>query len=89
MISGTMLLTAGANVPLDRLPAAIQHISSFIPLTHGLTAARGLAAGGSLAGATHPLLAEALVGGVYFVVGITMLRVLEYSSRRSAALETF
>jgi hypothetical protein len=25
----------------------------------------------------------------YFAVGIAMLRVLEYSSRRSAALETF
>jgi hypothetical protein len=39
--------------------------------------------------AEHLLLTEALVGAVYFLVGISMLRILEYSGRRSAALETF
>jgi ABC-2 type transport system permease protein len=89
MISGSMLLVAGANVPLDRLPAAIRDLSSVIPLTHGLGAARILAAGGSVADASHLLLTEALVGAGYFAVGVLMLRLLEYSGRRSAALETF
>jgi ABC-2 type transport system permease protein len=89
MISGSMLLIAGANVPLDRLPGAIRNISSLIPLTHGLGAARILAAGGSIADARNLLLTEALVGAIYFAAGVLMLRLLEYSGRRSAALETF
>ncbi|HZD88352.1 MAG TPA: ABC transporter permease [Gaiellaceae bacterium] len=89
MIGGSMLLVSGANVPLDRLPAAIRAIGSVIPLTHGIAAGRILAAGGSVASARHLLLTEAFVGAVYFVVGIALLRVLEYSGRRSAALETF
>ena len=89
MVAGSMLLVSGANVPLNRLPTAIRDISSIIPLTHGIAAGRILAAGGSLASARHLLLTEALVGAVYFVVGIAMLRVLEYSGRRSAALDVF
>jgi ABC-2 type transport system permease protein len=89
VIGGSMLLLSGANVPLDRLPAAVRQVSSILPLTHGIAAGRILAAGGSLAEARPLLLREALVGAVYFVVGVAMLRVLEYSGRRSAALETF
>jgi ABC-2 type transport system permease protein len=89
MVAGSMLLVSGTNVPLNRLPTAIRDIGSVIPLTHGIAAGRILAAGGSLAAAQHLLLTEALVGAVYFILGITMLRVLEYSGRRSAALETF
>ena len=89
MISGSMLLIAGANVPLDRLPAAIRDIGSVIPLTHALGAARILDAGQSVATAGHLLLTEALVGAIYFAVGVLMLRLLEYSARRSAALEAF
>ena len=89
MVGGSMLLVSGANVPLDRLPTWIRDIGSVMPLTHGIAAGRIVGAGGSLASAEPLLLREALVGGVYFLVGITMLRVLEYSGRRSAALETF
>jgi ABC-2 type transport system permease protein len=88
-ISGAMLLTSGANVPLHRLPAALQTISNGIPITHGIAAARAIGAGGSLASAGHLLLVEALVGLCYFAVGLVMLRALEYSGRRSAALEAF
>jgi ABC-2 type transport system permease protein len=89
IVGGSMLLVSGANVPLDRLPAAIRDIGTVLPLTHGIAAGRVLAAGGSLAGAQPLLLREALVGVSYFLVGVSMLRVLEYSGRRSAALETF
>ena len=84
-----MLLTSGANVPLHRLPAALQTISNGIPITHGIAAARAIGAGGSLAHASNLLLIEALVGVCYFAVGLVMLRALEYSARRSAALEAF
>jgi ABC-2 type transport system permease protein len=89
MIGGSMLLVSGANVPLERLPGWLRAISNIIPLTHGIAAGRGLAAGRSFAQVGHELGAEALVGGVYLVLGVAMLRLLEYEGRRSASLEAF
>ncbi|HEX4732609.1 MAG TPA: ABC transporter permease [Solirubrobacterales bacterium] len=89
MVAGSMLLLSGANVPLDRLPEAIQQISNVLPLTHGIAAARVLGGGGDLSDAAPLLWREGVVGTVYLLIGIVMLRVLEYSGRRSAALETF
>jgi len=89
MVGGSMLLVSGANVPLQRLPGWLQAISNVLPLTHGIAAGRKLGAGASFADVSHLLGAEALVGAAYFVVGIAMLRLLEYEGRRSASLEAF
>ena len=89
MVGGSMLLLSGANVPLDRLPEPIQKLSNVLPLTHGIAAARVLGGGGTMPDAAPLLWREALVGTVYLLIGIAMLRLLEYSGRRSAALETF
>jgi ABC-2 type transport system permease protein len=89
MIGGSMLLLSGANVPLHRLPGAVQALSNVLPLTHGIQAGRLLGSGGSFAGAAHLLALEAVVGAVYLCLGVSMLRLLEYEGRRSAALETF
>lgn len=88
-VAGAMLLVAGANVPLDRLPGWIQALSSVIPVTHGIEAAREVAAGGTVRSIADLLLTEAGIGVVYVVVGLTMLRFFEYDGRRSATLETF
>ena len=89
VIAACMLVVSGANVPLHRLPGWIQTISSGIPLTHGIEAARATAGGASI-GANAGLLAkEATVGVVYLVVGLIMLKVFEYEGRRTASLETF
>jgi ABC-2 type transport system permease protein len=88
-IGGSMLLVSGANVPLDRLPGAVRAVSNVLPLTHGIQAGRKLGAGGSFASAGHLLALEAVVGCCYLLLGVAMLRLLEYEGRRSAALETF
>ena len=88
-VAGAMLLVAGANVPLDRLPGWIQALSSVIPVTHGIEAAREVAAGGTVRSIADLLLTEVGIGVVYVVVGLTMLRFFEYDGRRSATLETF
>jgi hypothetical protein len=64
-------------------------LSNVLPLTHGIQAGRLLGSGGSFAGAAHLLALEAVVGAVYLCLGVSMLRLLEYEGRRSAALETF
>ena len=88
MIAGSMLLVSGANVPLDQLPQWIQTLGSVLPVTHGIEAARELAAGATLADVADLLATELAIGAVLLVVGLVMLRVFEWEGRRSATLET-
>jgi ABC-2 type transport system permease protein len=88
MIAGSMLLVSGANVPLEQLPGWIQALSSVIPITHGIEAARELAAGASLSDVSSLLATELGIGLVLLCVGLVLLRVFEWEGRRSATLET-
>ncbi len=87
ILFGLLLLLSGADVPLDALPPGLARISGWLPLTHGLAAARSLAAGGGLADAGPALLAEVLLGVGYGVAGVTLLRLLEVRARSAATLE--
>ena len=87
LLFGFLLVFTGANVPIDLLPGWIRTISQGLPLTHGIAAARELAAGATLAGVGDLVAREALVGGVYAAIGFTMIRVFEGWSRRRATLE--
>jgi ABC-2 type transport system permease protein len=89
VVTGSMLLVSGANVPLHRLPGWLQAISNVIPLTHGIEAARELADGASLSDASQLLGTEIGIGIVYFALGLTLLRLFEFEGRRSATLEAF
>jgi ABC-2 type transport system permease protein len=89
VIAACMLVVSGANVPLHRLPDWLQTISSGIPLTHGIAAARAIADGASISGTADLLAKEAAVGAVYLAIGLFMLRLFEYEGRRTASLETF
>jgi ABC-2 type transport system permease protein len=89
VIVACMLVVSGANVPLHRLPDWLQTISSGIPLTHGIQAAREIAGGAGIGDVSDLLVKEAAVGAVYLVIGLLMLRLFEYEGRRTASLETF
>jgi ABC-2 type transport system permease protein len=43
VMAGGLLIVSGANVPLERLPDAVQSLSSIVPPTHGIEAARSVA----------------------------------------------
>jgi ABC-2 type transport system permease protein len=82
-----LLLFAGVNIPLDRLPGWLSTLAQGLPVTHGARAARELVDGASL-GHVLPLLgAEALVGAAYIIVGLTAIRLFEREARRGASLE--
>ena len=84
---GILLIFCGANVALSSLPAWMAGVGRCLPLTHGIEAARAVAAGGSLA-SVHGLLAtEALIGILYTVAGFALIRYFEVQSRRYATLE--
>jgi ABC-2 type transport system permease protein len=83
------LICTGANVPLQRLPGWLQATSTYLPLTHGIQAAREFLTGANIHQAGHLLLAELGVGVVYTLIGIVALKLFEFESRRTASLETF
>jgi ABC-2 type transport system permease protein len=88
IVFGLLLVFCGVNVPLSELPAWMSAISQGLPLTHGVEAARRLADGQSLGTVAGLIGAEALVGGIYALLGYGLLRFMESQSRRLATLET-
>jgi ABC-2 type transport system permease protein len=83
-----MLLLCGVNVPLDRLPGWMATIGSGLPLTHGIAAARDVAAGASLESVGTLVWKEAAVGAGWALGAYVLLRVFEAEGRRRATLET-
>jgi ABC-2 type transport system permease protein len=89
VIAACMLVVSGANVPLHLLPGWVQKISSGLPLTHGIAAARAIAGGASISSVSDLLAKEAAIGVVFLVLGLAMLTLFEFEGRRTASLETF
>ena len=87
IIFGLLLVLSGANVPIDQLPGWMQTISSGIPFTHGIEAARRLADGAALGDVRGLVLSEAVIGVVYGAFGYAIIRVMEVVGRRHATLD--
>jgi ABC-2 type transport system permease protein len=84
---GLLLVFTGANVPIDDLPGWMQAVSGVLPFTHGIEAARQIAAGEPLSGAGGLLGTEAAIGVAYALLGYAAIRTAEGASRRYATLE--
>ncbi len=83
-----MLLLCGVNVPLDRLPGWMATIGSGLPLTHGIAAARDVAAGASLGDVSTLVWKELAVGTAWALFSYGMILFFELEGRRRATLET-
>jgi ABC-2 type transport system permease protein len=83
-----LLLFCGVNIPLEELPAPLEAIGRALPLTHGIEAAREVAAGAPLSAVDHLLATEAAIGAAYALLAYGIFRWLEIESRRRASLET-
>jgi ABC-2 type transport system permease protein len=84
-----MLLCCGVNVDVDDLPGWMAAIGRCLPLTHGIQAAREVAAGAPLGDVGGLVLTEALIGLVYATVAYGLFRFFELEGRRRASLETY
>jgi ABC-2 type transport system permease protein len=82
-----MLLLCGVNVPLRALPGWLQAIGRAMPLTHGIAAARTIAAGGALSEVGGLVWAEFRIGVVYGLLAYGLFRFFEIDARRNASLE--
>jgi ABC-2 type transport system permease protein len=82
-----MLLFCGVNVPLSALPNWMETVGRGLPLTHGIEAAREVAAGASLSSVGDLLWKEAVIGACYAIAAYLLLRIFEIEGRRRASLE--
>ncbi len=89
VVFGVLLIFGGSNVPLSALPGWMAAVGSWLPLTHGLAAAREVAGGASLTAVWPELLAEAGLGVGYVAIGLVMLAWFERESRRRATLDLY
>ncbi|MER7002827.1 ABC transporter permease [Dactylosporangium sp. NPDC000555] len=87
ILFGILLIFAGVNVPLSKLPAWMAAVAHWLPLTHGIDAARRVAAGATLGAVRGDLLAEAGLGLLYAAAGLALLAWFERESRRRATLD--
>jgi ABC-2 type transport system permease protein len=66
----------------------MQQVSRILPLTHGIEAARDVAAGASLDDVSGLVLTELGIGLCYAAIAYSLLRLFEFDGRRRATLET-
>jgi ABC-2 type transport system permease protein len=84
-----MLLFCGVNVPLSVLPGWMAAVGRCLPLTHGIIAAREIAAGAPLGDVAGLVWTELGIAAAYAAAGFLLFRFLERASRRGAVLDTF
>jgi ABC-2 type transport system permease protein len=84
---GILLIFCGVNVPLTALPTWMSSMAQWMPLTHGIEAARDLAGGESWTTVLPLVAREAEIGVIYVVIGLLMLAYFERESRRHATLD--
>ena len=84
-----MLLFCGVNIPLADLPGWMSAIGRSLPLTHGIAAAREVAAGASFGDVSGLVATEAGIAVAYAAAAYLLFRVLERESRRSAVLDAY
>lgn len=82
-----MLLVCGVNIPIETLPGWMETVGRSVPLTHGIMAAREIAAGSGLSGVSDLVLIELAIGIAYAVAAFGLFRLFELESRRTASLE--
>ena len=82
-----LLIFSGANLNLAQLPAWMQAVSSILPLTRGIAAARKVIGGASLADVSTLLIEEFLIGTMYIFIGYMMFRWFEFQAKQRGTLE--
>ena len=84
-----MWLLCGVNIPLDTLPGWLAQIGRLLPLTHGIAAAREIAAGASLGSVGGLVWTELGIGLAWGAIAFALVCWFEFEGRRRASLETY
>ena len=82
-----MWILCGVNLPESAVPGPVAWIGRLLPMSHGITAARRLVHGGTLASAAAPLAVEGAIAAAYLVLALLLFRLFEAEGKRRATLE--
>lgn len=82
-----LLVLAGINIPLDRLPVWLGWISPLLPLTRSVGVARRALTGETFIHSWYPLLVEVALGLLYLAAGFAMMVWSERKARQHGTLE--
>lgn len=83
----TILVLCGVNYPVSTLPQALQIVAWFLPLTHGLQAARLLLDGNFTSQIIVLLCQELIVGVLYALLAQLLIGKLIFQARSAGTLE--
>jgi ABC-2 type transport system permease protein len=83
-----LLIFSGANLDLNAVPAWVRSVSTVLPLSNGIAAARGLVSGAGLPDVAPRLAAELGIGLAYGLLGYLLFFWFETAARRGGTLET-
>ncbi len=84
-----LLVFCGANLQLDKMPAWIQSVSKWLPLTRSIRSARLLVNGAILTEVSSLLLSELAIGLTYALAGFIFFSWFEFQARKRGTLEAF
>lgn len=84
-----LLVFSGANLQLDKMPAWIQYVGKWLPLTRSIQSARLLVNGATLTEVSSLLTSEIAIGLAYALAGFTFFRWFEFQARKRGTLEAF
>jgi ABC-2 type transport system permease protein len=87
LVTMSILLFCGVNIPMRELPGWMQVIGNLLPFTHGLEAVRQAADGAGLAQVGGLIGIEALIGLAYALAAFALFVYLERSARANATLD--
>ncbi len=77
------------NFPIQQLPAFLQPVSTFLPMSRGIQAARMVVNGAGWSNVAGLLGGEVLVGLAYILIGYTLFRIVERASMSTGSLDSF
>jgi hypothetical protein len=83
------MIVCGVNFPMEALPAWLQAMAHFLPMTNGLLAVRAVVEGGAYADVLPLVGAEILLGMVYGAVGYAVFAWQLSQARRDGKVELF
>lgn len=78
----------GVNIPISNLPAFLQPLSGYLPMTRGIMATRLALSGAGWREVGTLLAGEILVALVYIIFGYTLFRFVERASMSTGSLDS-
>lgn len=87
LLASLLLLVSGANYPLSVMPAWLEQIAAFVPLTRGVRLTKDIVNQGDFSHMTALLSQEFLLGCFFFAISLVLIAYAEYLARVKGTMD--